>query len=498
MYNGYEIWKSDAEKCARYRITNAGGGMCGRCMKTCPWNLEGLLSDSAWRWLAMKLPSQASHLAALDDKLGRGAINPVKTWWWDIELDRASGRYVRAGQTHRRGINPGLKLDPATQTLAVYPADTMPPPYPVAFPVDREAGIARYRAMLSPAEYQARLASGDTAGLAPPFRLPEGEPPVFPVRLHRRVDMTPEVVKFELAAADGGDLPAFEAGAHIDVVIAPEYLRAYSLAGDPADVSRWVLGVQREAPESGGRGGSALMHRAFREGRTLFVSKPRNLFALHEQASKSWLFAGGIGVTPLLTMAHRLHALGRPFALHYSAASRAAAGFVADIEAAPWRDKANFHFSQTGQRADLATLVPAYSAGLQLYSCGSARYMDAVFAAAAAAGWPDAALHREYFSLPEAPPRENHAFVLRLLDSGRELAVPADSSATEVLAEAGLKIEVKCSDGLCGVCAAAYDLAQSDAIEHRDVVLSQAERGQRIVLCCSRAAAPGGVIALRL
>ena len=128
MYNGYEIWKSDAEKCARYRITNAGGGMCGRCMKTCPWNLEGLLAESGLRWLAMHVPATAPALAALDDALDRGAINPVKTWWWDIELDRATGGYVRARQTHRRGLQKDLRLRYDDQTLAVYPADTMPPP----------------------------------------------------------------------------------------------------------------------------------------------------------------------------------------------------------------------------------------------------------------------------------------------------------------------------------------------------------------------------------
>jgi ferredoxin-NADP reductase/ferredoxin len=498
MVNGYEIWKSDAEKCARYRITNSGGGMCGRCMKTCPWNLEGLLADSAWRWVAMHLPGQARPLAMLDDHWGRGGINPVKTWWWNLELDRQGGGYVQAAQTHRRGLNPDLKIDPAQQTLAAYPADTLPPPYPVVFPVDREAGIARYRALLSPAEYRARLARGETDGLAPPFRLPEGEPPVFPVRLARRVDMTPEVASYAFEALDGGELPPFDAGAHIDVVIAPEYLRAYSLAGDPADRRRWVLGVQREAPERGGRGGSALMHRAFREGRTVFVSQPSNLFPLHEDATQSLLFAGGIGVTPLLTMAHRLHALGRPFTLHYSAAGRASAGFVAELEAAPWRDRVQLHFKDEGRRADLGQLVPPYPAGAQLYTCGSARYMAAVFDAARAAGWPEATLHREFFSLPEAPPRENLPFTLRLLHSGRTLAVPAERSATEVLAAAGLKVDVKCSDGLCGVCALGYDAAASDEIDHRDVVLGAAERRERVVLCCSRTRHAGGVIALRL
>ena len=95
--------------------------------------------------------------------------------------------------------------------------------------------------------------------------------------------------------------------------------------------------------------------------------------------------AGGIGVTPLIAMAHRLHALGRDFQLHYSAASRATAGFLDDLAHVPWANRVQLHLKDEGGRADLATLVPAYAAGLQLYTCGSPRYMDAVFAAAAAA-----------------------------------------------------------------------------------------------------------------
>jgi ferredoxin-NADP reductase/ferredoxin len=498
MYNGYEIWKSDAEKCARYRITNAAGGMCGRCMKTCPWNLEGILADSLWRQVAMKLPAAAPVLAALDDRLDRGSINPVKTWWWDIELDRTTGAYVRAAQTNRRGLQKDLVLKAEDQSLAVYPADTMPPPYPVPFPVDREAGIERYRALLSPAQYRERLAAGRTEGLAPPARPLDGEPPVFPVRLQRREEMAEGVARFEFTALDGGALPPFEAGAHIDVVIAPEYQRAYSLAGDPADRSRYVLGVQAEPPGQGGRGGSALMHRAFRAGRQVFISKPSNHFPLHEDASLSLLFAGGIGVTPLIAMAHRLHALGRPFCLHYSAASRRRAGFLPDLAQAPWAQHVRYHFKDEGTRADLRTLLLPYAPGQHVYTCGAPRYMDAVFEAAAAAGWPEDALHREYFSVPEAPPWVNHAFVLKLAASGRTLAVPADRSATQVLAEAGVAIPVKCSDGLCGVCATRYDAAASDAVEHRDFVLGRRERETRVILCCSRAAEPGGTLVLDL
>jgi reductive dehalogenase len=495
MYNGYEIWKSDAEKCARYRITNAGGGMCGRCMKTCPWNLEGLFAEQGVRWLAMNFPGSARVLAALDDRLDRGTINPVKKWWWDIELDRPSGRYVRAAQTHARGLQKDLQLKYEEQTLAVYPADTMPPPYPVPFPVNREEGIRRYRAMLTPAQYRARLAAGDTSGLVPPAPPLPAEPPVIPVRLQRREAMAQDVARFEFAALDGGPLPPFEAGAHIDVVIAPEYQRAYSLAGDPADRSRYVLGVLNE-PQ--GRGGSALMHRAFREGRQVFIGRPVNHFPLDEGAPLSLLFAGGIGVTPLIAMAHRLHALGRDFHLHYSATSRATAGFLDELARAPWAGHVQLHLKDEGGRADLAALVPPHEPGWQLYTCGSARYMDAVFAAATVQGWTEQALHREYFQLPEAPERVKHLFQLKLARSGRMLQVPAEHSATEVLAQAGVAVPTKCSDGLCGVCAVAYDAAASSPVDHRDVVLGAAERERRIILCCSRAADEGGTLVLDL
>lgn len=496
MYNGYEIWKSDAEKCARYRITNAAGGMCGRCMKTCPWNLEGLLADSLWRQVAMKVPLAAPWLARLDDALDRGSINPVKAWWWDIELDKASGRYVRAAATNRRGLQKDLVLKAEEQTLAVYPADRMPPPYPVPFPVNREEGIERYRALLSPAAYRARLAAGDTAGLAPGPAPLDGEPPVFPLVLVQREEMAEGIAKYRLARPDGGDLPPFDAGAHIDVVIAPEYQRAYSLAGDPADRSAYVLGVQREDPAQGGRGGSALMHRVFREGRHVFVSRPSNVFPLHEDATHSWLFAGGIGVTPMLAMAHRLHALGRPFVLHYSVPSRARAGFAADLAATPWAERVHWHVKDEGGRADLAALVPPFTPGQHLYTCGSPRYMDGVFAAAAAAGWPEEALHREYFSVPEDPDCIDRPFVVQLAD-GRRFDVPVGRSATEVLAAAGVAVDVKCSDGLCGVCAVPYDAQASGPVEHRDVVLSAREREGRVILCCVRMQQDGAALVLR-
>lgn len=493
MYNGYEIWKSDAEKCARYRLTNSAGGMCGRCMKTCPWNLEGLFAEAGFRWLAMKAPGTARALARLDDMLGRGAINPVKKWWWDIELDPGAGRYVQAGATHARGLTTALKLKYADQTLAVYPADVMPAPWPVVQPLDREEGIRRYRALLTPEEYRNRLARGEGDALRITPRHGHEAPPVFPVLLSRRDDLSGDVVRFEFTDPEGRDLPPFEPGAHIDVVIAPEYQRQYSLAGDPADRSKYVLGVLREPA---GRGGSALMHRVFRPGRRVFVSYPRNHFPLDEGARVSLLMAGGIGVTPLLTMAHRLHARSCDFMLYYSAGSRESCGFAAEIEAAPWAARARFHFSNDGGRADLEKLIPPWCNGMKLYACGSARYMDAVLAAATARGWPEDAVQKEYFSIPEAPDYVNHPFTLELMLSGRRIAVAPDQSATEALAAAGVIVNTKCSDGICGVCATAH--AGTTEIEHRDYVLSAAERARKVILCCSRPSAAAAVLQLDL
>lgn len=492
MYNGYEIWKSDAEKCARYRITNQGGAMCGRCMKTCPWNLEGLFSEAAFRWVAMKVPQAAKWIAALDDRLGRGGINPVKKWWWDTEIDRVTGQHKKAKATHARGLNLQLDLKYEDQTLAVYPADVMPAPYPVPHPVNREAGIERYRRMLTPEDYKIKLAKGETEGLAPPFKLPVGPPPVFPAILRKREDMTADVVKFELVAANGDALPKWEAGAHVDVVIAPEYLRQYSLAGDPADNSRYLLGVQREPL---GKGGSMLMHRAFREGRRVFISPPRNHFPLEETATRTLMFAGGIGVTPMITMAHRLHAIGRAFELHYSNRRRVDTGFLADLDEAPWHDCVRTYFTENGTRADFGKTIPHYQTDYHLYTCGSARYMDAVLAEGAAKGWPEEALHKEYFTVPEAPDFANEPFVLKLAKSGRTFDVPADKRATDVLLEAGITIDMKCSDGICGVCA--VPIVSGD-IEHRDHVLSAKQRSSKIILCCSRAKISGGEIVVDL
>lgn len=491
MFNGYEIWKSDSQKCATYRITTEGGAMCGRCMKTCPWNLEGLLGEAPFRWAATHAPWAAKHLARLDDRAGNGGLNTVKKWWWDIEIDADGGYKPAKKPVNARDLQIDLDLKYEDQTLAVYPADLAPHPWPFPFPMDREKGIEAYQALITAQEYRKRLAAGDTEGLAHHAR-DHGDAPVLQVEVSLAEKMTSDITKYELVTLDGSPMPAFTAGAHIDVVVAPEYLRQYSLSSDPADRSKYQIAVLREDE---GRGGSKLMHRIFAEGRKVFISKPINHFPLDEQAEKSFLMGGGIGITPMLAFAHRLSALGRDFEMHYSSTTRAGAGFLDDLKTVPWADKVHYHFSDEGSRAEFDALLPDYRPGRRLYVCGSERYMDSVMAAAIKHRFPEEARMLEYFSVPETPDYVNHPFTLKLAVSGKEIRVAESETAADALLRSGVHVDVKCEDGLCGVCKCGV---VAGAVEHRDFVLSGAQRKTAMILCRSRAAEADGVVEIDL
>ncbi|NNK77146.1 MAG: reductive dehalogenase, partial [Litoreibacter sp.] len=439
MFNGYEIWKSDSQRCTIYRVSQKNGAMCGRCMKTCPWNLEGLFAEKPFRWAAMNLPQMATPLARLDDILGNGAINPVKKWWWDLEMEDDGPYRPSPNPVNARSLQKDLDLKFEDQTLAVYPAPLAPPPYNFPFPMDREAGIRAYEEMITASEHKRRRAAGLPTEHV--YKADQAESPVLQVVVSRAEHMTGDVTKYEFSMPDGSDMPEVTAGAHIDVVVAPEFLRQYSLSGNPADRSKYQIAVLREDT---GRGGSKLMHRIFETGRKVFISKPINHFPLDETATTSYLMGGGIGVTPMIAMAHRLHAIGANFALHYSCSARESAAFLQDLEAAPWADHVFLHISSEGSRADLASILH-YADGAHVYTCGPDVYMDAVVTAAEANGFPEEARHLEYFTTPETPDYENHPFTLRLVTTGREVAVRADQAATDALLEAGVHVDVKCS-----------------------------------------------------
>ncbi|MEO0358802.1 MAG: reductive dehalogenase, partial [Pseudomonadota bacterium] len=285
MFNGYEIWKSDSQKCTTYRVTNPAGAMCGRCMKTCPWNVEGLLHEGPIRWTAMNIPAMAPLLACADDKVGNGAINSVKKWWWDLKLNDQGGYDMVdpvADPPNMRALQPELDLKYEDQTLAVYPASQAPHPWPFPFNMDREKGIEAYQAMITAEEYQTRKARGETGNWDHKYAN-DGDAPVLRVEVTKADRMANGVTKYEFQALDRSDLPEWTAGAHLDIVVAPEFLRQYSMSGDPADRSKYQIGVLRE---DAGRGGSKLLHRIFEVGRKVFISKPINHFPRHVGAKK--------------------------------------------------------------------------------------------------------------------------------------------------------------------------------------------------------------------
>ncbi|MFT7106440.1 MAG: reductive dehalogenase [Yoonia sp.] len=488
MFNGYEIWKSDSQKCTTYRVSQKNGAMCGRCMKTCPWNLEGLFAEAPFRKLAMTVPQAAKALAALDDKLGKGTINPVKKWWWDLEMEDDGAYRPARHPVNARSLQTDLKLTFADQTLAVYPAPLAPPPYPWPAPMDREAGIAAYVAMIPATEHRKRRADGITPEHT--YTPVQGDAPVIQVVISSVTKMTDDVTKYELSLPDGAHLPPASAGAHIDVLVAPEFFRQYSLSGDPSDPSKYQIAVLRE---DAGRGGSKLMHRIFSQGRRVYISRPINHFPLIEDAKKTLLMGGGIGVTPMIAMAHRLHAIRADFALHYSIRSRSEAGFLDDLAAVPWAKNVHLHITDEGTRADLAAIAK-YARGAHIYTCGPDAYMTAVMDAATANGFPEEALHLEYFAVPDQPEYENFPFTLELED-GRKIAVTVDQSASDALIAAGVHVDVKCADGLCGVCKCGVI---SGDVEHRDFVLSKGQQKAAMILCQSRAAQAGATLKIAL
>ncbi len=489
MFNGYEIWKSDSQKCTTYRVGQKNGAMCGRCMKTCPWNLEGLFKEAPFRAIAMRAPKSARWLAKLDDALGNGGINPVKKWWWDLEMENDGPFMPTQHPVNARELQTRIKLKPEDQTLAVYPAPLTPPPFNWPFPMDREAAIKAHQDMISVKEYKRRRAQG-----LPPehiYSTDIGDAPVMQVVVDQAVDITNDTKKYVFRSLDGTPLPAFTPGAHIDVVVAPEFFRQYSLAGNPNETGFYKIAVQREDQ---GRGGSALMHRIFEEGRKVFISKPINHFELDETATCTYLMGGGIGVTPLIAMAHRLHSIGARFELHYSVPTREKAAFLTCLSNMPWVSSVHLHISDEGNRAVLPEII-GYLEGIHVYTCGPEPYMEAVISAAKGNGFPEDNIHREYFNVPDTPEYENHDFTLRLAKSGRDIAVPADQSASDALLAAGVHVDVKCADGLCGVCKCG--LVSGD-VEHRDFVLSNKGRETAMILCQSRAAEKDGVVEIDL
>jgi vanillate O-demethylase ferredoxin subunit len=302
----------------------------------------------------------------------------------------------------------------------------------------------------------------------------------------KRVEETDDILSVELVGADGQELPRFEAGAHVDVHVHNGLVRQYSLCNSPDESHRYRLGILR-TPES--RGGSSGLHAYLAEGGTLEVSRPRNAFRLRDDAGYAVLVAGGIGITPLLSMAHRLHALDRPFELHYCVKSRGKAAFLNEIEAAPFRQSVVVHCDDEApeQRLDPAGLAARALAtrSADLYMCGPGGFMDWVTATAIAAGWAPERIFSERFGASATPSADAASFTVTAARSRVSVVVDATKTIAEALREQGISVPVSCEQGICGTCLTRV----IDGIpDHRDLYQTDSERAANahITLCCSR------------
>lgn len=306
------------------------------------------------------------------------------------------------------------------------------------------------------------------------------------LRVARRVEEANGVCSFELVPQDDLALPAFSAGAHIDVHVAPGLVRQYSLSNDPAERGRYRIAVLRE-PAS--RGGSAGMHDSVRAGDVLRVSAPRNHFALVD-ASRSLLLAGGIGVTPILAMARALHAQDRDFEMHYCGRSASRMAFLDELAAAPFARRVVLHADDVPDQKFEARGVLSQPAGdTHLYVCGPSGFMDHILETARALGWPDKQLHREYFTGVATALATDDSFEVRVASTGLSCQVPAGKTVIEVLAAHGVEVPTSCEAGVCGTC---LTRVLEGTPDHRDSFLTDAERAanDQFTPCCSRALSP--------
>ena len=288
----------------------------------------------------------------------------------------------------------------------------------------------------------------------------------------------PGIISYELRPMEAGELPPFTAGAHIDLTLPNGLIRSYSLVNPQSERHRYMIAVQKDRTS---RGGSKWVHENFRPGDVLTVNGPRNNFALNESAEKTLFIAGGIGITPIVSMIERLSALGRQWELIYCARKRADTAFTEPLSALGSQVRFNFDEDPGGRMLDIAAAVRAAPPNAHLYCCGPLPMLSAF--EAATADLPRERVHVEYFTAKE-PPAVEGGYKVVLGKSGREFVVPPGKTILDTLLDAGLDIPYSCMEGVCGTC---ETKVLDGTPDHRDLILTEEEHaaGKIMMICCS-------------
>lgn len=293
-----------------------------------------------------------------------------------------------------------------------------------------------------------------------------------------------DIYSFTLVAADGAALPPYSAGSHIDVHTPSKEVRQYSLCNAAADENSYLIAVLREPA---GRGGSASMHDIVQVGDRLTISEPRNHFPLAHHAVRTILFGGGIGITPLLSMAERLANAGSAFELRYCARSRERMAFRTRIMSSKYADRVSLHFDNGDpeQRLQIDRILSGTARDTHLYVCGPKGFMTHILDSARAVGWPEEALHWEFFAgNPMA--ESTGSFQIKIASSGQVIGVAEGQTVIAALSANGIEVPTSCEQGVCGTCLTRVIEGVPD---HRDLFLTPAEQAanDQFLPCCSRA-----------
>lgn len=289
------------------------------------------------------------------------------------------------------------------------------------------------------------------------------------------------VAVMEFESATSTQLPKIEAGSHIDVHLPNGMIRQYSLCQDPSKQGMFRLGILND-PES--RGGSLSAFNDIQDGMQIQVSEPRNLFPL-VKAKHSVLIGGGIGITPLITMAYQLHHEGASFELHYCGASPERCAFVDEIKNGVLAEHCHFHFKSEGasHREFFETAIHNIDKESHIYTCGPNGFMDWVINLAETQQFPSANIHKEYFQVEVETGGDSFEVVAQ--QSGKIVMVNGDETILQALAREGIEIEMSCEQGVCGTCMC--DVIEGEP-DHRDVYFTDEEKAsnEQILVCCSR------------
>ena len=289
----------------------------------------------------------------------------------------------------------------------------------------------------------------------------------------------PDILSYELRPMGGGDVPAFTAGAHIDLTLPNGLVRSYSLVNPQSERHRYVIAVQKDRTS---RGGSRWIHENLRVGDVLTVNGPRNNFVLDDTAHNSVFIAGGIGITPILSMIERLSTVGRDWQLFYCSRTREGTPFLESLEKES-RVRLNFDREPGGKMLDIAAVVMAAPPDSHLYCCGPVPMLAAFEEATRKLARER--VHVEYFAAKD-PPAVEGGFKVVLAKSGRELLVMPGKTILDTLRDSGIEVPYSCTEGVCGTC----ETKVLEGIpDHRDLALTEAERASNktMMICCSGA-----------